>query len=77
MFGCQAARSERLSVFPAGRNWRLAEAKEGSRRKNCTPEDQDLGFCDMLSPLHEPKWKSWKINLCGHKWITSIYSRAD
>jgi hypothetical protein len=39
--------------------WRLAEAKEGSRRKKCASEDQDLGVCDMLSPIQEPKWKSW------------------
>ena len=27
--------------------------------KNCASEDQDLGVCDMLSPIQEPKWKSW------------------
>jgi len=45
--------------FSAGGIWRLAEAKEGSRRRNCASEDQDLGVCDVLSPIQEPKWKSW------------------
>ncbi len=39
--------------------WRLAEAREGSRRKNCASEDQDSGGCDLPSPIQEPKWKSW------------------
>ncbi len=30
-------------------------AKAGVQR----PEDQDLGVCDTLSPIQEPKWKSW------------------
>ena len=45
--------------FSGGSNWRLAEPKEGSRRKNCASEDQELAVCDMLSPIREPKWKSW------------------
>ena len=37
--------------------WRSAEGKEGSRGKDCASEDQELGVCDMLSPIQEPKWK--------------------
>src|SRR5712664_3683979 len=48
----------RYPVFPVGGIWRLAAAKEGSRRKNCASEDQEFG-CDMLCPIQEPKWKSW------------------
>ena len=36
--------------FSVGGIWCLAEAKEGSRRKNCASEDQDLGVCDLLKP---------------------------
>jgi hypothetical protein len=37
----------------------LGRGKRKLSEKNCTSEDQDLGVCDMLSPIQEPKWKSW------------------
>lgn len=31
--------------------------------KTALREDQELGVCDMLSPIQEPKWKSWLKHL--------------
>jgi hypothetical protein len=33
------------------------QRKKRLPEKNCASEDQDLGVCDMLSPIQEPKWK--------------------
>src|SRR5436309_10167305 len=38
------------------------QSKRRLPEKNCASEDQDLGGCDMPSPIQEPKWKSW-LNL--------------
>jgi hypothetical protein len=44
-----------LFVFPAGGNWRLAEAKEGSKRKKLHFGGSRLGGCDILNPIQEAK----------------------
>jgi hypothetical protein len=55
-------------VQKAGGIWRLAEAKEGSRRRNCASEDQDLGIRDILSPIREPKMEI-PVNWSSKAWL--------
>jgi hypothetical protein len=55
--------------FPGFQFFRQVEfgAWQSQRRlpeKELRSEEQDLGVCDMLSPIQEPKWKSWCIRSC-------------
>jgi hypothetical protein len=45
--------------FSCGAELALVQAKRQLPKKACASEDQDFGICDMLSPIQEPKWKSW------------------
>jgi hypothetical protein len=45
--------------FPGGWNLALGRGKRRLPEKKLRSEDRDLGVCDMMSPIQEPKWKSW------------------
>ena len=34
-------------------------SRSGCPEETALSEDQDLGVCVILSPIQEPKWKSW------------------
>jgi len=52
-------RSSGGAELALGRGKRRLQEKK--LHKYCISEDQDLGICDMLSPIQERKWKSWFI----------------
>jgi hypothetical protein len=71
--------ASRFWNLPAGRNWSLAEPKNGVRRKSSQKlqfGDQQLALCDKLNPIQESKWKSW-FTWQSTTWLLQFGQAAD